>query len=217
MPEIALYVLVWVTWIRIIKWVCITPTSTRVVISWWNNAGKFILIPFFFHLAGHNPRFTPYITMNKFGNIWHCPQNQSYYQSCEQCVGEGSSCPDGGKEHSKIVNPCTLDNLLKGNFFFTYPPDVTKFIHCDVWGKPWVMTCQMEEEWDQNELTCIVPSAYNNPCRSIFGLCVGGVYTFRGTQFPPFGLKTKFNWQVIRKDSCQRSHCMYLCGSHGYA
>jgi hypothetical protein len=108
-----------------------------------------------------------YLMCDKIGQLYvvHCPQNQSYYQTCEQCVGEGSSCPIIKDQLTGIVNPCSLENLLKGNFFFTYPPDVTKFIHCDVWGKPWVMTCQMEEEWDQNELTCIVPSAYNNPCR----------------------------------------------------
>lgn len=110
-----------------------------------------------------------YLMCDKLGQLYvvHCPQNQSYYQSCEQCVGAGSSCPNntGQTPLTGIVNPCSLDNILNGNFFFIYPPDVTKFIHCDVWGKPWIMSCPNDEEWDQNELTCIVPSAYNNPCR----------------------------------------------------
>ncbi|CAC5362153.1 Collagen alpha-1(XII) chain [Mytilus coruscus] len=98
--------------------------------------------------------------------VVHCPQNQSYYQECEQCVGEGSSCPNLTVPLTGLVNPCSLENILKGNFFFKYPTDVTKFIHCDVWGKAWIMSCPRDEEWDQHELTCIVPSSYENPCRN---------------------------------------------------
>lgn len=52
-------------------------------------------------------------------------------------------------------------------FFFPYTADSHHFIHCDVWGKPWLMVCPAGEEWDQQRLTCTVPSAINNPCHNI--------------------------------------------------
>lgn len=50
-----------------------------------------------------------------------------------------------------------------GNFFFEYPGDAHKFIHCDVWGHPWVTDCPSGEVWAQDLLTCYVPANYN-PC-----------------------------------------------------
>lgn len=97
--------------------------------------------------------------------VVHCPQNQSYYQECEQCVGQGSSCPEVSVGYQGS-NPCTLQNLLAGNFFFRYPPDNTRFIHCDVWGKAWLMDCPVDEIWDQQELTCVTVSSQSNPCRN---------------------------------------------------
>lgn len=97
--------------------------------------------------------------------IVQCPQNETYYQSCESCVGANTPCsslhtPLG----NQIQNPCSPASILAGHFFFTYPLDTTKYIHCDVWGKAWVRPCPDGEEWDQHELTCIIPASYANPC-----------------------------------------------------
>ncbi|CAG2236748.1 unnamed protein product [Mytilus edulis] len=99
--------------------------------------------------------------------VVHCPQNQSYYQECKQCCGEGSSCPNLTVPLTGLVNPCSLENILNDHFFFTYPTNVTKFIHCDVWGKAWIMSCPQDEEWDQDELTCVTCGFQSkNPCRT---------------------------------------------------
>jgi hypothetical protein len=52
---------------------------------------------------------------------------------------------------------------ISGKLFFPYPTDVHKYIHCDVWGKPWERQCPSGMEWDQMPLTCIRTS--HNPCR----------------------------------------------------
>jgi len=100
--------------------------------------------------------------------VVQCPQNESYYQSCEQCVGKDTPCITGNLVLTNtIANPCTAQNILNGHFFFIYPSDKDKFIHCDVWGKAWVQSCPAGEEWDQHELTCIVPTSYRNPCHNV--------------------------------------------------
>lgn len=53
---------------------------------------------------------------------------------------------------------------MTGHLFFAYPYDVHKYIHCDIWGKPWVQSCQPGMEWDEGLLTCFTPSPYD-PCR----------------------------------------------------
>lgn len=81
--------------------------------------------------------------------------------STTPCVSPGNPLP------ATFVNPCSVEAILAQKFFFPYPADVTQFIHCDVWGKAWVRPCPQGEQWDQNELTCIVPSSIANPCHNI--------------------------------------------------
>ncbi|XP_069121966.1 uncharacterized protein [Argopecten irradians] len=112
---------------------------------------------------------TKYLECDNQGKLYvvQCPQNESYYDACKQCIGGDTPCvstPGTPLTHT-ISNPCSVEAILANKFFFTYPSDVTKYIHCDVWGKAWVRPCPAGEEWDQHELTCIVPSNIDNPCR----------------------------------------------------
>ncbi|KAK3094414.1 hypothetical protein FSP39_001502 [Pinctada imbricata] len=85
-----------------------------------------------------------------------CPQNEFFSESCHQCSRVNKTCHNGPRTplNTTHSNPCTVSNLLAGNFFFPFAGDVTKFIHCDVWGKAWVMSCPYSEIWDQTALTC---------------------------------------------------------------
>lgn len=105
----------------------------------------------------HPTDVTKYLMCDLSGKLYivQCPQFESYYQSCQQCVGNTSSSCIVGKKNSTDSSPCTLANLQAGRFFFTYQADNTKFIHCDVWGKAWLMSCPGGEVWDQNILTCL--------------------------------------------------------------
>ena len=92
----------------------------------------------------------------------------SYYQECLQCVGADTSCLPGKQPlNSSIANPCSVSALLAGIFFFKYTPDETKFIHCDVWGKPWLLRCPNGEVWDHPLLTCVRNTGYRSPCRNL--------------------------------------------------
>jgi hypothetical protein len=97
--------------------------------------------------------------------IVQCPRYESYYQSCQQCVGNTTSCVTSGKTPVDS-SPCTVANLQAGHYFFVYPSDNTKFIHCDVWGKAWAMDCPAGEIWNQNILTCITPDSGSQPAPS---------------------------------------------------
>lgn len=105
----------------------------------------------------HPTDVTKYLMCDLSGKLYivQCPQYESYYQSCQQCVGDTSSSCIVGQKNSTDSSPCTLANLQAGRFFFIYQADNTKFIHCDVWGKAWLMSCPGGEVWDQNILTCL--------------------------------------------------------------
>ena len=53
--------------------------------------------------------------------------------------------------------------FILDKLFFGYPRNISKYIHCDVWGKPWVRECTRGEVWDQWQVSCVNPSLIN-PC-----------------------------------------------------
>ena len=53
--------------------------------------------------------------------------------------------------------------LFADKLFFPFPGNLTKYIHCDVWGKPWERICTTGEVWSQAEVSCVLPSLLN-PC-----------------------------------------------------
>ena len=66
---------------------------------------------------------------------------------------------------SEVTNPCTPQSLINHQFFFAFPKDKTKYIHCDVWGHAWVSNCSSNMEWSQAKQTC-TPDVHtsSNPC-----------------------------------------------------
>ncbi|KAH3785095.1 uncharacterized protein LOC127840958 isoform X2 [Dreissena polymorpha] len=94
-----------------------------------------------------------------------CPQGELFNADCSQCLGTGTLVSSNCNVPlpAAIGNPCTRENILAGKMFFEYPGDHHKFIHCDVWGKPWAQDCPPGQLWDQGLETCYQPSTYE-PC-----------------------------------------------------
>ncbi|XP_076454779.1 uncharacterized protein LOC143289621 [Babylonia areolata] len=59
---------------------------------------------------------------------------------------------------SSVCNPKALANH---QYYHAYPPDHTKFIQCDEWGRTFVMPCAPGTVWSQTALTCIHGYAHN--------------------------------------------------------
>lgn len=69
------------------------------------------------------------------------PNNRHYFIQCDQWgVSWVVPCPDKFVWHQKILqclpenagmqSPCTEEAIRNGNFYFPYPPDKHKYIHC---------------------------------------------------------------------------------------
>ena len=110
-----------------------------------------------------------YLKCDLLGRVYivQCPQNQSFSQACQECFMPNTSCTTGPKTPltSTMTNPCTVSNLMAGRFFFPYSQDKAKYIHCDVWGKAWVMNCPLGEVWNQPTLTCELLTTTPTPTR----------------------------------------------------
>lgn len=52
-------------------------------------------------------------------------------------------------------NPCTPQSVLRGQLYFAYPGDNTKFIECDLQGNPSVLSCPTLLVWNQSILSCL--------------------------------------------------------------
>ena len=63
-----------------------------------------------------------YIQCDEWGGAWlvPCPDNEVWNQNLTQCV------PDS----VEVKSPCTAEAISKGIFFFPYPGDKHKYIHC---------------------------------------------------------------------------------------
>ncbi|XP_045205401.2 protein jagged-1-like [Mercenaria mercenaria] len=96
--------------------------------------------------------------------VVYCPPNEIFYADCSQCAAPGqvfsASCE---KVVTGVINPCSRFNILQGNLFFPYPGVSSKYIHCDIWGHAWEQDCQPGYIWDQQDLTCIIPTTFS-PC-----------------------------------------------------
>lgn len=57
----------------------------------------------------------------------------------------------------------TKYSFSSDKLFFPYPGNLSKFIHCDIWGKPWESTCNTGEVWSQWDVACVLPTLLN-PC-----------------------------------------------------
>ncbi|XP_069142451.1 uncharacterized protein [Argopecten irradians] len=66
-------------------------------------------------------------------------------------TGTGSGSTDGG---NTMKNPCTVESLSAGQLFFSYAPDSSKFLQCDLWGDVYVNTCPTGLKWNDSAKTC---------------------------------------------------------------
>ncbi|XP_061188684.1 uncharacterized protein LOC133196851 [Saccostrea echinata] len=98
--------------------------------------------------------------------VIQCPDGQRYTKGSDSC-GTAQVAVGGDRVSldSDLVNPCTPQSLINHQFFFSYPKDNTKYIHCDVWGHAWVSNCSSNMVWSQSKQTCI-PDVHTstNPC-----------------------------------------------------
>ncbi|KAK7094795.1 uncharacterized protein [Littorina saxatilis] len=108
----------------------------------------------------YSPDETKFIQCNEWGESWvkPCASGTVWSQDAYTCIRKGDnvqvvprtvvSLPEGD-------NPCTPETRAKGQFYFPYSSDETKFIQCNEWGKYWVMPCAPGTVWSQDAYTCI--------------------------------------------------------------
>ncbi|XP_062579673.1 uncharacterized protein LOC134241654 [Saccostrea cucullata] len=98
--------------------------------------------------------------------VIQCPDGQQYTNGSDSC-GTAQVAVGGDRVSLDLdlVNPCTPQSLINHRFFFSYPKDNTKYIHCDVWGHAWVSNCSSSMVWSQSKQTC-TPDVHTstNPC-----------------------------------------------------
>lgn len=99
--------------------------------------------------------------------VVQCPQFETFHNGCGQCLGEivsrTASCETLLPETPSMQNPCTRKAILANKLFFAFPGNLTKFIHCDIWGKAWERMCTPGEVWSVWDTACVNP-AHLNPC-----------------------------------------------------
>ncbi|XP_067665688.1 uncharacterized protein [Haliotis asinina] len=106
-----------------------------------------------------------------------CPDHDIFNKETMSCGFASVSVPSGGTLlPSNIQNPCTPQMIQKDEYFFPYPQDKHKFIHCDVWGGAWVQHCDTSFLWNDIAKTCVAdffhefdpstpqPVTIHNPC-----------------------------------------------------
>ncbi|XP_025113984.1 uncharacterized protein LOC112576009 [Pomacea canaliculata] len=101
-----------------------------------------------------------------------CPYNSWYNNAFRQCV---PGIPPTVTTISPIIshvtppaftlppvtpgtyyNPCTAEQISRGNFFFPYPGDDSKYIQCTEWPNfAVVKDCAPYHKWEQRVLNCI--------------------------------------------------------------
>jgi len=54
-----------------------------------------------------------------------------------------------------VNNPCTVDNIAKGNLYFALAGSKVQFIECDQLGKMNVLDCPGGLVWEQSRLSCV--------------------------------------------------------------
>lgn len=135
---------------------------------------------------------TKYIlcTLDKKAFINQCPQGEAYVDASHKCVGTNSEtvlrC--GYKNTSLDALYCTIENHLAKKFYFTYPPDIKKFIQCDNFGKAFIMDCPAGMVWDQTDLMCIRSRVIGSPIgQEIPNPCIRGLVNPR-QMFHPYTL-----------------------------
>ncbi|KAH3791162.1 hypothetical protein DPMN_144642 [Dreissena polymorpha] len=110
---------------------------------------------------------TKFLMCGDLGKLYvvQCPRFELFHEGCGQCVGERAGLTASCELPLPAVtdNPCTRQAILENKLFFPFPGNLSKFIHCDIWGKAWERMCTPGEVWSQWDIACVLPSLIN-PC-----------------------------------------------------
>ncbi|KAL4219267.1 serine-type endopeptidase [Mactra antiquata] len=110
---------------------------------------------------------TKFLMCGQLGKLYvvQCPQFEVFHEGCGQCVGESAGMTASCEVPLPpvVANPCTREAILANKLFFPFPRNLSMFIHCDIWGKPWERICTPGEVWSQWDVTCVLPHL-SNPC-----------------------------------------------------
>ncbi|XP_045196979.2 uncharacterized transmembrane protein DDB_G0289901-like isoform X2 [Mercenaria mercenaria] len=111
---------------------------------------------------------TKFLMCGQLGKLYivQCPQYELFHEGCGQCIGEGASLTAscGEVPYPPVNNnPCTREAILANKLFFPFRGNLSRFIHCDIWGKPWERICTPGEVWSIWDNTCVLPHLLN-PC-----------------------------------------------------
>lgn len=69
-----------------------------------------------------------------------------------------ATLPPATQQPAVGSNPCSAQAIARGQLYFPFPGDVTKFYECDSQGNPTVAVCPAFLQWDQTILSCVYPS-----------------------------------------------------------
>ncbi|XP_053388243.1 uncharacterized protein LOC128551418 [Mercenaria mercenaria] len=138
----------------------------------------------------------------------YCPPNEVFHAGCSSCAPPlqrfSASCQ---LFKDDFTNPCSKENVIAGNLTFPYPNSSTKYIRCDTLGNAWVEECLSGSLWDQANLVCMLPAAYN-PChrrgsmvQSLFPhYCNPRLYVQCGNNQQPFVHTCQKNYVFLQWD-----------------
>ncbi|XP_046338542.2 uncharacterized protein LOC124119916 [Haliotis rufescens] len=118
----------------------------------------------------HTSDSTKFIRCDLKGNMYvtQCPGKAHYNPDTISCGSE----PVKGGISCNVTNPCTPANIAKHRFHFPYPPNTSRYIQCDAFGKLWMRDCPSGTVWNDARRSCtgqsgVKPSALGTSTPSI--------------------------------------------------
>ncbi|XP_067674107.1 uncharacterized protein [Haliotis asinina] len=100
----------------------------------------------------HPSDSTKFIRCDLKGNMYvtQCPGKTKYNPDTISCGAE----PVEGGVSCNVTNPCTPANIGKHLFDFPYPPNPSKYMQCDAFGKLWMRDCPVGTVWNEGRRSC---------------------------------------------------------------
>ncbi|XP_046559879.1 uncharacterized protein LOC124268905 [Haliotis rubra] len=100
----------------------------------------------------HTSDSTKFIRCDLKGNMYvtQCPGKTQYNPDTISCGAE----PVEGGISCNVTNPCTPANIARHRFDFPYPPNPSRYIQCDAFGKLWMRDCPGGTVWNEGRRSC---------------------------------------------------------------
>ncbi|XP_060598690.1 cadherin-24-like isoform X2 [Ruditapes philippinarum] len=99
-----------------------------------------------------------------------CPKNEVFHADCSLCALPNQTFSKLCTISNKMFrNPCSKENIIAGNLTFPHPDSTNKYIRCDSRGNAWEEECFSGSFWDQTQMICVLPEAFN-PCHNVAAL-----------------------------------------------